>query len=170
MSLIAHLTELRNRVAKALLALLIGTASPSGGTTTASVEFIRARTAPARRPALRRATTAAAADHRRLRRRLHPPQDRLHRRAPCCPRRSGCTRLGRSSPARALKRTEERDTGSASSPCSNVLFAAGLQVLSYISLARAFQLLLSWPGDGVVVRPPAQGLHRVVLSCWSRSA
>ena len=61
MTLVAHLTELRNRIAKALLALLVATAFAFWWYDHGLGEFIRAPVLqPARRPALRRGRRTAA--------------------------------------------------------------------------------------------------------------
>jgi sec-independent protein translocase protein TatC len=162
MSLIEHLTELRNRVAKALLALLVATAVAFWWYDHGLGEFIRAPYCNL--PAdlryggddsgcgllitdvfggvfirLKVAFLAGAV--------LSAPLWLYQLWAFITP---------------GLKRQEKR-YGIAFVAVSTLLFAAGA-VLAYISLAKGLQLLLSLAGDGVVVALTAQDYIGFVLS------
>jgi sec-independent protein translocase protein TatC len=162
MSLIAHLTELRNRIAKALLALLIGTAIAFWWYDHGLGEFIRA------------------------------PYCNLPADLRYGGKENGCgllitdvfggvfIRLKVAFLAGAvlsapiwlyqlwafitpgLKRNEKR-YGIGFVAVSTFLFAAGA-VLAYISLAKGLQLLLSLAGSGVIVALTAQDYIGFVLS------
>ena len=162
MSLIAHLTELRNRIAKALLALLIGTAVAFWWYDHGLGEFIRA------------------------------PYCNLPADLRYGGKENGCgllitdvfggvfIRLKVAFLAGAvlsapfwlyqlwafitpgLKRNEKR-YGIGFVAVSTFLFAAGA-VLAYISLAKGLQLLLSLAGSGVIVALTAQDYIGFVLS------
>ena len=163
MTLVAHLTELRNRVAKALLALLVATAVAFWWYEHGLGDVHpRAVLQPARRPPLRRRRRRLrAADHRRLRRRLHPAEGRL-------PRRRRALRALLAVPAVGVhhagpQAATRSATGSASSPSRRCCSPRGA-VLAYISLAKGLQLLLRLAGDGVVVALTAQDYIGFVLS------
>ena len=158
MSLIAHLTELRNRIAKALLALLVATVFAFWWYDHGLGDFIRAPycnlpadLATAATPRLR------AAHHRCLRRRLHPPQGRLPRR-----RRAvravlalpvvGVHHAGPQTAGEALRHRLRRRLDCCSPPGA---------VLAYISLAKGLQLLLSPRRRRRDRRPDRAGLHRL---------
>jgi len=162
MSLIAHLTELRNRIAKALLALLVATAIAFWWYDHGLGEFIRA------------------------------PYCNLPAGLRYGGNRNGCgllitdvfggvfIRLKVAFLAGAvlsaplwlyqlwafitpgLKRHEKR-YGIAFVAASTILFAAGA-VLAYISLAKGLQLLLGLAGQGVIVALTAQDYIGFVLS------
>jgi sec-independent protein translocase protein TatC len=162
MSLIAHLTELRNRVAKALLALLVGTAIAFWWYNHGLGEFIRAPYCNL--PAglryggnehgcgllitdvfggvfirLKVAFLAGAV--------LSAPFWLYQLWAFITP---------------GLKRQEKR-YGVGFVAVSTFLFAAGA-VLAYISLSKGLQMLLSLAGDGVIVALTAQDYIGFVLS------
>ena len=160
MSLIAHLTELRNRIAKALLALLVATAVAFWWYDHGLGDFIRAPycNLPADLRYGGDDGRLRPADHRRLRRRLHPAQGRL-------PRRRRAVRAVLALPALGVHHARASSaTRSATAigfvAVSTLLFAAGA-VLAYISLAKGLQLLLSPGRRRRGRRADRAGLHRL---------